>query len=282
MKTTHPEKLRTVRHLALDMDGTIYNGTTLFPYTPRAFELLEESGIGYTYLTNNSSRSVDAYIEKLHRMGLKADREKIYTSSLATIEHLQQHYPTAEKVFVFGTESLRAEFEQAGYNVIREEDPDEPELVVVGFDTTLTYRRMCKAAWWIKQGKPFIATHPDWVCPTDQPEVLVDCGSVCAALTAATGVTPAAVLGKPDPCMLTGILKKHNLKPNELAMVGDRLYTDMAMARNSGTVGALVLSGETQPADLDAERDADLVITDTILELAEQLAAVQKTNTQKT
>lgn len=269
-------KLQAIRHLALDMDGTLYNGKTLFPYTPRALALAEECGIGYTYLTNNSSRSVDAYVEKLLGLGLKASREQIYTSSLATLDYLREQYPAARSIFVFGTESLRQEFEQAGYRVVREDDVDEPELVVVGFDTTLTYRRMCRAAWWIKQGKPFIATHPDWVCPTDQPEVLVDCGSVCAALTAATGVKPLAVLGKPDPRMLTGILAKHRLAPHELAMVGDRIYTDMAMAQKSGALGVLVLSGETRKADIDSTQHGEFVVAETILEFVKQLLAAKK------
>src|SRR5207302_5346002 len=104
----------------------------------------------------------------------------------------------------------------------------------VGFDTTLVFSRLCRAAYWIKQGKPFIATHPDLVCPTDYPTVLVDCGSVCAALEKAAGRSPNAVLGKPDPGMIAGILERHNLAPAELAMAGDRLYTDMEMARLAG------------------------------------------------
>lgn len=277
MESLQQDKLKSVRHLALDMDGTLYKGSTLFPFTPPAFELLEKCGIGYTYLTNNSSRSVSAYIDKLHNLGLKASTNQIYTSSMATLEHLRENYSGMKKIFVFGTESLRQEFEQAGYRVIREDDAEEPQLVIVGFDTTLTYRRLCRSAWWISRGKPFIATHPDWVCPTDQPEVLVDCGSICAALTAATGIKPHAVLGKPDPCMLTSILKKHQLKPEELAMVGDRLYTDMAMARKTGVVGVLVLSGETQKSDIDQEKLQDLIIVDNIFDLAQRLTSkVQK------
>ena len=116
---------------------------------------------------------------------------------------------------------------------------------VVGFDTELTFARLCRAAYWISKGKPFIATHPDRICPTDQPTVLVDCGAICAALEQAAGRGPDVVLGKPDPCMLRGILSRHALAPEQLAMVGDRLYTDMAMARRAGALGVLVLTGET-------------------------------------
>jgi NagD protein len=268
--------LKKIRHIAIDMDGTIYCGSTLFPYTKRALAMFEKCGIGYTYLTNNSSRSAEAYIEKLKGLGLKADRDSLYTSTMATLEYLRSNYADSKKIFVFGTESLRKEFEQAGYTVIRENDALEPELVVVGFDTTLTYERMCSAAYWIKQGKPFIATHPDWICPTDQPTVLVDCGSVCAALTAATGIKPKVVLGKPDPCMLRGILKRHNIRPDELAMVGDRIYTDMAMAEKAGAFGVLVLSGEANIKDTDNCGVKIPLVVENIMALAELLAKSAK------
>jgi NagD protein len=265
------ERLKKIRHIALDMDGTIYCGSTLFPFTIKTLEQFGKLGIGHTFLTNNSSKSVDAYIEKLREMGIKSNRDNMFTSTMATLDYLRDKYPNAKKLFVFGTESLRKEFEQEGFTVIRENDNAEPELVIVGFDTTLTYDRMCKAAWWIKQSKPFIATHPDWVCPTDQPTVLVDCGSVCAALTAATGVKPEAVLGKPDPCMLTGILKRHNLQPDELAMVGDRIYTDMAMAEKAGAFGVLVLSGEAALKDVETSRINIPLVVKNISELAQLL-----------
>ena len=120
-----------------------------------------------------------------------------------------------------------------------------PDVVVAAFDMTLTYPRLCRAAWWASQGIPYIATNPDRVCPTDQPVVLVDCGSICKCLEHATGRTPDIVLGKPDPNMLTGIKERFGLRADEIAMVGDRIYTDVAMARNAGALGVLVLSGET-------------------------------------
>jgi HAD superfamily hydrolase (TIGR01450 family) len=265
------ERLKKIRHIALDMDGTIYCGSTLFAFTLKTLEQFDKLGIGHTFLTNNSSKSVEDYIDKLKKMGIPAHKENMFTSTMATLDYLRLKYPNAKKLFVFGTESLRKEFQQEGFTIVRENDNVEPELVIVGFDTTLTYERMCKAAWWIKQGKPFIATHPDWVCPTDQPTVLVDCGSVCAALTAATGIKPQAVLGKPDPRMLTGILKRHNLKPDELAMVGDRIYTDMVMAEKAGAFGVLVLSGEATLKDVENSKISIPLVVKNISELAELL-----------
>jgi NagD protein len=118
-------------------------------------------------------------------------------------------------------------------------------VVVVAFDMTLDYARLCRAAWWVSQGVPYIATNPDRVCPTDQPTVLVDCGSICKCIEHATGRQPDITLGKPDPNMLSGIMARHGLQADEIAMVGDRIYTDVAMAHNAGAFGVLVLSGET-------------------------------------
>ena len=152
---------------------------------------------------------------------------------------------------------------------------DEPDGVVVGFDLTLTYARLCRAAWWIQQGKLFVATNPDRICPTDQPTVLVDCGSICASLTHATGKQPAAVLGKPDPSMLGGILERHGLQPGQIAMVGDRIYTDMMMAHRAGALGVLVLSGEaTAPEAAMADPPPHL----TVPSLAEFGAALVQTH----
>jgi NagD protein len=120
---------------------------------------------------------------------------------------------------------------------------EDPHAVVVAFDMTLTYERLCRAAYWITQGRPFLATHPDFVCPTDMPTVLVDCGSICACLTAATGRKPL-VFGKPSPGILLDLCKRLGLDPEQMLMVGDRIYTDMKMARDAGVPSALVLTGE--------------------------------------
>jgi NagD protein len=203
-------------------------------------------------------------------MGVQATAENLYTSAHATIEHLRELQPTIRRLFVLGTPSMSAEFSAAGFQLLPDDPAAEPDAVVVGFDTTLTYPRLCRAAWWIKLGKPFIATNPDRVCPTDQPTVLVDCGSLCAMLETATGRKPNAVMGKPDPGMLRGILARHQISAGELLMVGDRLYTDMEMARRAGAIGALVLTGETTAAEAAASNIPDLVIP-TLAELGTHL-----------
>lgn len=237
--------LRSIEHVALDMDGTIYMGSTLFEFTTPFLERMRSLGIGYSFLTNNPTRSVAEYIDKLHSMGIEADNDNMYTTSIAAIDYLGAHFPDARRLFMLGTESMIGQFRLAGFDSAADDPDDRPDAVVVAFDPTLTYSRLCRAAWWIKQGIPCIATNPDRVCPTDQPTVLVDCGSLCAALEYATGRRPDVVLGKPDPNMLTGIMHRHNLAPEQIAMVGDRIYTDVAMAHNAGAFGVLVLSGET-------------------------------------
>jgi NagD protein len=263
------EKLRWIRHLALDMDGTIYRGGTLFDSTQPFLDRMNAQEIGYAFLTNNSSKSVADYVRHLRQFGIAARDDQIYTSVLCTMDYLRKTLPEVRRLYILGTPSLRGELVAAGFEDVGDEG--EPQAVVVGFDTGLVHARLCKAAWWIKQGKPFIATHPDRICPTDQPTILVDCGAVCACIESATGCKPAAVLGKPDPWMLRGILDRHGLAPHELAMVGDRLYTDMAMARRAGVVGVLVLTGEATAKEAASCPTPPDIIVPSLRELGELL-----------
>jgi len=256
--------LTRVRHVVLDMDGTIYRGSRLFPATLPFLERLARLGIGHTFLTNNTSRSKADYVAKLAGLGIAAAESDLFTPADSAILHLRGK----ARLAVLGTPSLCAQFEAAGFSV----GWDDPEAVVVGFDTTLTYDRLCRAAWWISQGLPFVATHPDLVCPTDQPTVLVDCGSICACLTAATGRKPL-VLGKPDPSILLDLCARLGLTPDRVAMVGDRLYTDIAMAQRAGAVSVLVLSGEATAEQAAAlTPPPDLVLAD-VGELGRLLSA---------
>ena len=237
--------LSKIKRVVFDMDGTIYKGGTLFPFTPKVFEMLESLNIEYTFLTNNSSKSAKDYLKKILNLGLKATPDNITTSASATFFYLKEHYPDVKKIYVLGTASLREEFTDHGYEMIDEfNETEEPELVVVAFDTTLTYERLCKATYWIGQNKPYVATHPDTVCPTDLKTILVDCGAVQALIEDVTGRKPEAVPGKPDKDMIIGIMDKYGLKKDEIMMVGDRIYTDLEMARRAGVPGVLVLTGE--------------------------------------
>ena len=234
------ERLAKIRHVVLDMDGTIYLGNNIFPYTIPFLERLGRLGIGWTFLTNNPTRSRRDYLAKLHAMGIRAGQEQLLTSADVTIDYLHRNYPQIRKLYLLGTPSMAAQFEEAGFT-----HGEDPDAVVVSFDTTLTYEKLCRAAWWVSRGLPYIATNPDRVCPTPDPTILVDCGSICRCIEEATGRAPEAFAGKPDRRMLEPILHKTGLEPAEVAVVGDRIYTDIALARNSGAFGVLVLSGET-------------------------------------
>ena len=247
-KTLSPElkeKLSKIRHLALDMDGTIYMGSTLFPFTKKFLSDMKESGISYSFLTNNPSKSVADYLKKLEGLGIDANEDNMYTTSLAAIDYIKSHFPEAKRLFLLGTPSMITQFEKAGYISCADDPDDVPDVLVVAFDMSLEYSRLCRASWWASQGIPYVATNPDRVCPTDQRTVLVDCGSMCKCIEHATGRQPDVCVGKPDPNMLRGVFERYGYKPEEVAMVGDRIYTDTATAHNAGAFGVLVLSGET-------------------------------------
>ena len=269
-------RLKGIRHVALDMDGTIYMGMSLFDYTKPFLARLKQMGITYSFLTNNPSTSIADYLKKLAGMGIEATADEMYTTALATIDYIKTHLPEAKRLFILGTPSMTSEFIKAGFEVAEDSADDRPDAVVVAFDKTLTYDRLCRAAWWIRQGLPYVATNPDRVCPTDQPTVLVDCGSICKCLEHATSRQPDITLGKPDPNMLSGIMQRYGLRADEIAMVGDRIYTDVQMAFNAGAFGVLVLSGETT-LDIVAEapRKPDLT-ADSIAVLGDLLAQARE------
>jgi len=266
--------LAKIRHIALDMDGTIYNGNTLFPFTVPFLNNLKKWDISYSFLTNNPTRSADDYVKHLLEMGVPVSLNEMYTSAQATIDYIKLHHPDFKRLFILGTSSMIHEFEKAGFVSTREDATDIPDAVLVSFDKSLTYPRLCRAAWWVSRGMPYFATNPDRVCPTDQPTILVDCGSLISCLTYATGRKPDAVIGKPDPRMLYCIMEKLNLKSEEVAVVGDRIYTDVKTALNAGSPGILVLSGETT---MDIVRESDrkpTIIANDLDELGSWLSLV--------
>jgi len=247
-------KLAAVKHVALDMDGTIYLGSTVFPYTIPFLEKLDRLGIDYSFLTNNPTKSIDDYVAKLHKLGIPCRQDQMFSTTTVSIDYIRTHYPAARKLFLLGTPSMISQFEAAGFVSCADDPDDVPDVVVAAFDMTLQYSRLCRCAWWISKGLPYIATNPDWVCPTDQPTILVDCGSICKCLEGATGRVPDVVIGKPNPDILKGVLDIKGVDVSEAAMVGDRIYTDVRTGVNAGALGVLVLSGETT---MDIVRDSD-------------------------
>lgn len=250
------EKLKKIKVFALDMDGTIYLGKTLFPFTPAFLEGLSKAGKKFVFLTNNSSKNAGDYYVKLTGMGLPVEKSQIYTSGDATIEYLNKIKPQA-RVYLMGTKNLCEDFERSGFSLVE----DNPDFVVLGFDLTFTYQKFDKGARFIRNKVPFIATHPDLNCPMEDKDMIPDCGALSAAFTAATGVKPK-VVGKPNQEMLEGLLKRVNVKKEELCLMGDRLMTDIRMGRNFGILSILVLTGEASREDV---KKSD-VVPDLILE----------------
>lgn len=265
------KQLKNIKHFALDMDGTIYNGGTLFPFTNTFLSYLKENNINYSFLTNNPSKSTSDYLKHLEKMGIEATEEEMYTSAVATINYIKKNHPNFKRLFILGTPSMIKEFEAAGFISTDDNAEDRPDALIVGFDTSLVYSRLCRASYWANQQLPYLATNPDWVCPTDQPNILVDCGSICACIEAATKRKPDVIIGKPDPQMLDGIIYKYKLKPSEIAMVGDRIYTDVQMAINAGALGILVLSGEATEADVAASEIKPPIVAKNLAEIQQLL-----------
>ena len=230
----------------LDMDGTIYLDNELFPGTLPFLNYVREIGGRYLFLTNNSSRSVNAYVEKLERLGIDATADDFLTSVNALITHLKQKEPY-HLCYAFGTESFREQLRAAGISVTDHLE-DGIDCLLVAFDTELTFQKLEDACILLNRGVDFIATNPDWVCPTWYGSV-PDCGSVCEMLHRATGRRPL-VIGKPQPEMAKLAMQATGFAPEETIMIGDRLYTDIASGVNAGIDTAFVLSGEGTREDL--------------------------------
>ncbi len=237
-----------IRCFALDMDGTIYLGEKWLDGAKEFLAQIEASGRSYIFLTNNSSRNAEAYVEKLHRMGWEIGPEKIITSGQAAIFYLKKHF-AGKKVFLLGNPLLQAEFLQAG--IVLEEQ--SPEVVVVAFDTSLDYQKMCKVCDFVRAGLPYLATHPDYNCPTETG-FIPDAGAIQAFIHASAFRYPDRVIGKPNRDIIDYLAERVGVEKADIAMVGDRLYTDIAAGRNNGLKSVLVLSGEATLADA-AESD---------------------------
>lgn len=233
-------RIQQIRCFALDLDGTFYLGNRLFHFSPLFLQRLHETGRDFLFVTNNSSKTAREYVEKFRRMGLEIPEQKIYTSADATAEYLLQYGP-GHRLFVLGTEALIRFFERQGFIM----EPDQPDAVVLGFDLDFDYSRFFHATQLLRRGVPFFATHPDLTCPIEHGRHMPDCGALIAALTAATGVRPK-ILGKPHRTMAEGILRRASVGRSELAIVGDRLATDIRTGRDHQILSILVLTGETR------------------------------------
>jgi len=262
MKNT--ETLRNVKCFLLDMDGTFYLGNRLLPGALELIELLNQRGIQFLFLTNNSSRTRKEYADKLRRLGVTLADDRIFTSGEATAITLAKQKPGA-KLYVVGTPALEREFADHGFQLTDE----APDYVVLGFDTTLTYEKLWRLCDLVSAGVPYIATHPDINCPTETG-FMPDTGAMMALVAASTGKHPDLVIGKPHAPIVEEVTEKLGLPISALCMVGDRLYTDIALGK-TGITTVLVLSGETHPDDVPHSPFRPDFVMQNLAELVETL-----------
>jgi len=246
----------------LDMDGTIYLGDHLIQGAKEFLSALDEQGLIHYFLTNNSSRSKEDYIRKLKRMEIEAKRNDLILSTDGVVHFLKRK--SIDQVYIVGTKSMKEMFRREGI----ETDSDHPRYLILGFDTELDYHKIKTASLLLQKGVEMIATHCDLVCPTPEGPI-PDIGSFLALFETATSKKPSRVFGKPCPEMIEHILHKHEVTPKEIVIIGDRLYTDMDMARNIGCDFILVFSGETRPEDLQNWNSRPTLAVETVGTLIE-------------
>ena len=251
------KRFENTRLFLFDMDGTLYIGDRLFDFTEELLSSIKRAGKKYLFITNNSSKSVNAYVEKLARLGIKAANDDFLTSSQATAWYLKRNYP-GKRLYVCGTQSLKAELRENGFEIT--EDTEKAECIVMGFDTELTFKKLEDVSKMLcTRNLPYIATNPDYACPTEYGSV-PDCGSVCDMIYNAAGKRPF-VIGKPSPLMIQLAMEKAGCTPLETAVIGDRIYTDIKSGLNAGALSVLVMSGETTPEILaNSEDKPDIVL----------------------
>lgn len=253
-----------IRLFVLDLDGTFYLGDQIIEGALSFTDAVKASGRKFLFLTNNSSKAPEDYIKKLAKMGCVITREEIMTSGDVTIRYLKDFYE-GKTVYLLGTEALKRSFSEAGIPLTEE----EPDIVVVGFDQTLTYETLTKACTFIRNGALFLATHLDLNCPV--PGGLIpDCGAICGAITLSTGREPR-YLGKPFKETVDAVLERTGVSLGEVAFVGDRLYTDVASGTKNGAAGILVLTGEATREDAEDMEFPPTAIFESLGEMADYL-----------
>lgn len=239
------ERLKEIKCFMLDMDGTFYLGDRLLPGSLDFLETLRKTGRSALFVTNNSSKSSEMYIRKLQKMGVTEPFLKVLTSGQAAGQYALANFK-GKNAFLLGNSMLKGELTRMGVLI----DNDNPDYVLIGYDTTLDYDKMTQVCDYIRHGMPYIATHPDLNCPTEHGYA-PDIGAIIAFIKASTGREPDVILGKPYAGIVQEALRMTGLQKQELAMVGDRLYTDIATGVNFGMTSILVLTGEARMGDLE-------------------------------
>lgn len=266
-------RLRDIRCFLLDMDGTVTLGEESLPGASSFFESIR--GREAIFVTNNSSHSRTHYLNRLKKIGIPPEAQQVMTSTDALILYLKKEYEEPVTVFPVGTPGFEADLKAFGIQM--EKRRDQPiDAVVLAFDTTLVYEKLVIACDYIRKGKPYLATNPDRVCPLANGRVLPDCGALIAYMETCTDRSPLRVMGKPETTLIEMVLESRCYQRHELAMVGDRLYTDIKAAHNAGILSIAVLSGETTREEIESSSiKPDLIFQD-IGELARTIDAIKQ------
>ena len=237
--------LSKVKCFLLDMDGTFYLGNQLLTGSLDFLEACESTGRRTLFLTNNSSKSARQYVQKLQKMGVREQYLRVLTSGHAAAAYALRTFP-GKRAFLLGNDTLKNELVELGLEI----DNDHPDYVLIAYDTTLDYEKMTRVCDLVRAGLPYIATHPDFNCPTETG-FAPDIGAMIAFIEASAGRRPDIILGKPYKGIVEEALRITGFRADELAMVGDRLYTDIATGVNFGMTSILVLSGEATREDVE-------------------------------
>jgi HAD superfamily hydrolase (TIGR01450 family) len=242
-----------------DLDGTLYVGESLVPGAADVVAALRRDGARLAFLTNKPLERGRSYAAKLRALGIPADDGDVVTSLDALVDYLGEH-PPRRAVLTVAEPLVDTILAEAGHAVTRL--PSEADVVVVSWDRTFDYDKLERAFRAVRGGARIVATNPDAFCPTPDGG-LPDCAAMLAAIEASSGGRAEAIVGKPSPHMAAAVLRRLGLPAGSVVMVGDRLATDIRMAREAGMLSALVMSGATTSADLEGSPDVpDFVLTD--------------------
>ena len=248
--------------LMLDMDGTVYKGGVPISGARELISFLRDQRVPFVFLTNNSSHPRSFYGDKLRRLGFDVTDRDVLTSTIATIRFLLSQR-MGRTVYPVAVPGVVDELREAGIPLVE----DDPDIVLLTFDTTITYEKINRAYRFLKGGAELIATHPDDLCPTED-SYDIDIGPFIRMFEQMCQTT-ATVIGKPNRLMLEMAAREMGVDPGECVMIGDRLYTDIAMAQNAGTQSVLVLSGETDERMLEGSDIHPTAVLGSVAELPE-------------
>ena len=264
-KEEHLESLKKVECFVLDMDGTFNLGMEIIPGAMDFYNKAVSSGKRVIFLTNNSSRDRKHYVQKLNSLGCPAGEKDIYTSGMATCQYLNREF-SGSKVYLLGNPHLKEEFKRYNIELVEE----NPDVVTIGFDTTLDYEKMTKVCDFVREGLPYVATHPDYNCPTETG-FIPDIGAIIAFIKASAGRGPDIIVGKPYGEIVRGLMQMAGLPKEKLTICGDRLYTDIATGVNFGILSVCVLTGETNLDDIEKSDVKPHLVFDGLVDMTQYI-----------